>query len=331
MKQNKNELKNLKKCLKSYIENIYDSNIKNTLNLEINKLQKSISNSIKNSLNNLNSLNNFKDSIEHNLKDFMIESYEILGEYGWCFYYIEEINDTNYIKDMNMINYLKKLIKNPSIKNIEIDKIIAKNISKKKLLLIIKKSKSWLDEEDITKLKKALKYYKKKQYYDSATILLELIDAQNIKQELFDLKQGKYKEEFKTMQNNKENIDQGWNAFSIVFRNNFSMYFNNELLFGRKNKTKSKKILLDEFVKKTKYSMDIDVGYEVLSIAYPLFTFFDDISWKNYPNKPNTINRNWLMHGMYSYNDITKYDCIKLFLILYQLSHLFYKLKKDLF
>lgn len=108
MKQNRNELENLKKCLKTYIENTYDSNIKNTLNLEINKLQKSISNSIK------NSLNNFKNSIiqqDHNLKDFMIESYEILGEYGWCFYYIEEINDTNYIKNMNMINYLKKLEK----------------------------------------------------------------------------------------------------------------------------------------------------------------------------------------------------------------------------
>ena len=38
MKQNRNELENLKKCLKTYIENIYDSNIKNTLNLEINKL-----------------------------------------------------------------------------------------------------------------------------------------------------------------------------------------------------------------------------------------------------------------------------------------------------
>lgn len=51
--------------------------------------------------------------------------------------------------------------------------------------------------------------------------------------------------------------------------------------------------------------------------------------WKNYPNnKPEVINRHWLMHGMYDIEDITKADCIKLMLMLNQLSELYGTLEK---
>lgn len=65
--------------------------------------------------------------------------------------------------------------------------------------------------------------------------------------------------------------------------------------------------------------MDKNVGFEFLNIAYPLLIFFNDNDWKEYPNKPDIINRNWLMHGMCNYDDVTKSDCVKLFLLYYQL------------
>ena len=77
--------------------------------------------------------------------------------------------------------------------------------------------------------------------------------------------------------------------------------------------------------------MDYDIGFYFLCIAYPLLTLFKNYSWKehNKNNKPSVINRNWLMHGMYSIDDIDKFDCIKLFLILYQISNLYYKIKNN--
>lgn len=66
----------------------------------------------------------------------------------------------------------------------------------------------------------------------------------------------------------------------------------------------------------------------ILLLASCLIKFFEDSNWKNYPQKPEVINRHWLMHGMYDIDDITKSDCIKLLLMLNQLTDIYTKIKK---
>ena len=38
---------------------------------------------------------------------------------------------------------------------------------------------------------------------------------------------------------------------------------------------------------------------------------------------PSSINRHWLVHSMYDYDDIKRADCIKLFCILFQMVELY--------
>ena len=59
-----------------------------------------------------------------------------------------------------------------------------------------------------------------------------------------------------------------------------------------------------------------------------MLKFFDDSDWTDKKNGtiPSSVNRHWLAHNMYDYDDITRADCMKLFLLLYQIMELYCKL-----
>ena len=75
--------------------------------------------------------------------------------------------------------------------------------------------------------------FRARRYLESANLLASLIDAQNIKQELFDISHDKYIIDNYDSKNGKPNVSQGWRAFYIVFSNNFSVYFDGEKFNGR--------------------------------------------------------------------------------------------------
>lgn len=283
-----------------------------------------ISQNIAKFLNNDN-IKNILDSATNTL----VQNCAILGLYGWSYYFIDDI-DNEDITATTAPKYFKDFLDNTPQATIKsIDVYIGKKIKKKTLLDIILKTEFLLDDVDKVKLKNALKHYNARRYYDCSSLLLGMIDSQNIKQELYDLENNNYSELNKHQ--GIENVDQGWNAFVIVFRNHLLEYFNNKNFIGKNKNNKSKDEHFEEFVNNVKYDMDYDIGFYFLCIAYPLLTLFKDYSWKehNKNNKPSVINRNWLMHGMYSIDDIDKFDCIKLFLILYQISNLYYKIKNN--
>lgn len=313
-------------CINNLKKEIMSQNSKFIKN--INKMNNNLCDMLKFSIskyNIYNSLNiNQIKKILNGTKDIEIQNCAILGSYGWSYYFIEDIDDED-ITDMTFPKEWEK--SKHKIKTI--DKYIGRRISKQTLLNIISKTELLLDNDDLLKLKSALMHYNSKKYYDCCSLLLGMIDSQNIKQELYDYKNGYYST--LNIHNGEENIDQGWNAFAIVFRNHLMEYFNNEKFIGKNKNNKSKNEHFESFVNKVKYDMDNDIGFYFLCIAYPLLTLFNDCKWKEYinGNKPSVINRNWLMHGMYSISDIDRYDCIKLFLILYQISNLFYKIKNN--
>lgn len=271
----------------------------------------------------------FRKFWTNNVDDFrnlIIDNISILGKYGWCYLLIDEIMDDR-INDLEFPRQLKSSMENNEIDISYIDTYVMKAFTKNVIMSIVENTKLNLDEKDVVKLEKAMINYRARRYYDCASLLSGLIDSQSIKQELFDYKNEKYKPDING--NINKNIDQGWNAFAIVFRNNFSKYFNDQKFIGKNRNNKTKSDHFEEFVNDIKYDFtDIIITVQIINLAYCLLTFFGDSKWVNYPdNKPEIINRNWLMHGMYDIDDITKIDCVKLLLMLNQLSDLYSKLK----
>ena len=259
-------------------------------------------------------------------RNLIIDNISILGKYGWCYLLIDEIMDER-IYDLEFPRQLQSSMENNEIGISDIDKYVMKAFTKDVIMSVVENTKLNLDEKDVVKLEKAMINYRARRYYDCASLLSGLIDSQSIKQELFDYKNEKYKPDING--NINKNIDQGWNAFAIVFRNNFSKYFNDQKFIGKNRNNKTKSDHFEEFVNDIKYDFtDIIITVQIINLAYCLLTFFGDSKWVNYPNnKPKIINRNWLMHGMYDIDDITKIDCVKLLLMLNQLSDLYSKLK----
>lgn len=300
--------------------NLFENQFKKINEETLNLLQPGIFNPFEN-INIKTMLNSIKDT--------NVQNCAILGSYGWSYYFIDEIHNERIINPTAPKYFQDFLDNNPQATIKSVDCYIGKEIKKTILLNIILKTELLLDDTDKLKLKIALKHYNARRYYDCSSLLLGMIDSQNIKQELYDLEHNYYNELNKHQ--GIENVNQGWNAFVIVFRNHLLEYFNNEKLIGKNKNNKSKDENFNEFVNNVKYDMDNDVGFYFLCIAYPLLTLFQDYSWREYNknNKPSVINRNWLMHGMYSIDNIDKFDCMKLFLMLYQISNLYDKIKNN--
>lgn len=316
--------KSIKNYAKDVDFNVFKINISN---INIDKLYSSIIETLSSTIKQFETSmgETFEKDLYEQIKeqcnvmnDKMIKNYKILGSLGWGFYYIEEISNENKLMSITLPKKLKGYLDNEETTILEVDKFITNCLKKDNTLdAIINKIEKFLEEKDIVKLEGAIDNYNAKRYHECAELLMGLIDAQSIKHELFDKKHNNC--------NVNSNLKQGFDAFRIIFANNFKDYFNNK--FFSKNDRKNK---FENFIKDTKNDMDMIVGDEILCVMFPLETLFADNTWEDYPNKPKVINRNWLMHGMCDYDDINKYDCVKLFLMLYQLSHFFYKMRNGL-
>ena len=211
--------------------------------------------------------------------------------------------------------YLKEYLDDDaSIK--DIDAYITNYFTKKIIISIADRTALNLDEKDVKKFDQAMIDFRARRYLDCANLLASLIDSQSIKQELDDLKKERYGEF-------PDNITQGWQAFYIVFRNDLSKYFDGKVFVG-KGKKEKRENGFKEFMEEVKADLsDYETKIPILLLASCLIKFFEDSNWKNYPQKPEVINRHWLMHGMYDIDDITKSDCIKLLLMLNQLTDIY--------
>lgn len=262
----------------------------------------------------------FLKQADINLKENLILNLEILGDLEWCYLEIEGLEDSD-IFDLDFPSQLKEYLETHQQASIkDIDEYIAKRFKKETIEDITNRTIMNLDTNDTEKLNQAMIDYRAKRYLDCANLLASLIDAQSIKQELFDMKNNRYV-------GNIINVSQGWKAFFIVFHNSLSKYFENENFSGDSKKEKREN-KFNEFIQKIKPNLnEYQITLPILHLAYCLLKFFDDSDWKNYPQKPEVINRHWLMHGMYDMDDITKSDCIKLLLMLNQLANIYAKLR----
>lgn len=206
-----------------------------------------------------------------------------------------------------------------------IDRYIGKHFTREIITQIENETITCLDENDIEKLKMAMIDFRASRYLDSANILAGLIDSQSIKQELFDYDNKKYRDKF-IDKDKKPNISQGWRSFYHVFANNFSVYFDGEEFDCGKKRDER----FEEFIDKIKGKLpnDNEIVTSIVALSFCLFKYFEDTDWTCYPDFiPAVINRHWLMHGMYDIEDVTRNDCIKLLLMLNQISNLYSKLK----
>lgn len=287
---------------------------------------------VQNVLNNINStaeklcniftkdFKNFLNNVGIKIRESLFLELSILGELEWCYWGVEELEDSK-LWEMSP-TYLREYVdknKDASIK--DIDSYIAKYFSKKIIISIADRIVLNLDEKDIKKIEQAMIDFRARRYLDCANLLASLIDSQSIKQEMDDLKKGRYG-------GYPDNITQGWQAFYIVFRNDLSKYFDGKVFVG-KGKKETREKGFKEFMEEVKADLsDYETKLPILLLASCLIKFFEDSNWKNYPQKPEVINRHWLMHGMYDIDDITKSDCIKLLLMLNQLTDIYAKIKK---
>lgn len=272
----------------------------------------------------------FLAGIEDYYKEILIKNIAIFGELEWCCYNVPlkkkdiEITMKN-IDESSLQNAILNFIKNNKGATVkEIDEYISKQFTRKIVKNIELELEDYLCEQDRIKLHQAIIDYMAKRYFDCANILAGLIDSQSIKQNLLDIENGKYLPD----ENGNQNVSQGWRAFYIVFKNNYVDYFDGESFNGNSRK-ESREKGFDDFIKNVKPNMlnNYEITIPFLHLSFCLLKFFDDSNWKNYPNnKPQVINRHWLMHGMYDIEDISKADCLKLLLMLNQLSKLYWDL-----
>lgn len=253
------------------------------------------------------------------IRENLLFNLSVLGELEWCYLEIEELDDSELL-DLAP-SYLKEYLNDNEHSSIkDIDEYVTKFFTKKIINNITDRTIINLDTNDIRKLEQAMIDFRARRYLDCANLLASLIDSQSIKQELYDMKNGRYG-------GNPINVSQGWKAFFIVFRNDLSKYFDGKTFSGSGKKT-TRENGFKEFIEEVKSDLsDYKTKIPILLLASCLIKFFDDSNWENYPQKPEVINRHWLMHGMYDMDDITKSDCIKLLLMLNQLTSIYAKLR----
>ncbi len=247
-------------------------------------------------------------------KEIIVEN-EVLawGNIGWCLYGCaydapecvvpilgEVYNDNDSSKlDSEVMYYLQEFNAiNNSIENI----------------------KHNLSSDDTNKLNEALNDFGNKRYYNCANMLCGIIDSLSIKQCAKDIEAG--------IICNTHDASQGFNSFRKIIKNHFEGKIPS---LSTDDRVVDRRVELENRFKGHKFSL---FNYYEISALFNLIMcmvmLFYNTDFKDYnKNKPTIINRNWLAHGMYNLDDITETDCIKLILILDQLSRLYIKLNSS--
>lgn len=245
------------------------------------------------------------DEVSEVINEHMVFMMACWGEIGWC---LPEWKKRN----IKLGNVLADIKNNISIN--EIDEGLAECFKEREIesftILIQRKI---LDSE-YKKLDLAFELYLKQEYFASAVLLAGLIDSSSINQYL------------KT-NDSPPNVSQCWKCYGKVIQEKFAgTYFSGTFPFRETAKDDKRANATIEFFKSIKNEVCFDSKKKILiPLSFALLKFFDDCDWRDKQNGiiPSSINRHWLAHNMYDYDDITRADCIKLFCMLYQMVELY--------
>ncbi|MCH5194352.1 MAG: hypothetical protein J1F11_10345 [Oscillospiraceae bacterium] len=227
------------------------------------------------------------------------------GEIGWC---LPEWKK----QGIRLGKVLDDLKTNVSIT--KIDEGLSDCFAEREIEALTILIKRHLSNSEKRKLDLAFELYLKQAYFTSAVLLAGLIDSASINQVL-------------KSSANPQNVSQCWKCYGKVIQENFGgAYFTGTFPFNKSAKNDDRGNSTIEFFKSIKHDICFDNKKEILiPLSFALLKFFDDSDWQDKKNGeiPSSINRHWLAHNMYDYDDITRADCIKLFCMLYQITELY--------
>lgn len=279
-------------------------------------------------------LNEVSDKVTFNIKEEVFRDLEEMSKLGWCFLGIDFFNEVDIIYgDLTLTNMLINGVSaEMSIKekNEYICNTLLNDKFEGKFEDIFEWIKELLDEKDRQKLNIAIEDYQNGRWFSCANSLIQIIDSLSIKQEIVGIKNRDLDSYLLTNPNLVSK--QCWISFFRVFLSYFVPIICTEnLTKEEKNKMKERDIkIIVQNCKDNFQTLDVVKVLPILNLLACMITFFEDVSWENYTvDKPISINRHWLAHGMYNVDDIEKYDCIKLFLILYQLVSVYDRLNNE--
>lgn len=227
------------------------------------------------------------------------------GEIGWC---LPKWKERNIIVG-NVFSDLKN-----NVPITEIDEGLAECFNEREIEAITILTEKHLSDSEKRKLDLAFELYLKQEYFASAVVLAGLIDSASINQVL-------------KSSANPQNVSQCWKCFGKVIQEKFGgTYFDVEFPSNKSAQNDKRGEATIEFFKSIKHDVCFDNKKKILiPLSFALLKFFDDSDWQDKKNGtlPSSINRHWLAHNMYDYDDITRADCIKLFCMLYQIVELY--------
>ena len=245
------------------------------------------------------------DEISDTINEHMVFIFACWGEIGWCLPKWKE-------RDIELGKVLADLKNNISIK--EIDEGLSDCFKEKEIEAITILIQRHLSDFENKKLDIAFELYLKQEYFASAVLLAGLIDSTSINQ-------------FLKTNYSPANVSQCWKCYGKVIQENFGgKYFSGIFPSNLSAKNDKRANATIEFFKSIRHDVCFDNKKKILiPLSFALLKFFDDSDWcdKQKENIPSSINRHWLAHNMYEYNDITRADCIKLFCMLYQMVELY--------
>lgn len=231
--------------------------------------------------------------------------YACYGEIGWC---LPEYL-TKHIESHKIITDLENGVSIDAI-----DTKVADCFWEREVEAIALLTKRHLSASENSKLDIAFELYLKQKYFASAMLLAGLIDSTSINH-------------FLKTNPTPENVSQCWTCYGKIIQDNFGdKYFSSPFPYNKPAKNDERGKATIEFFKSIKYDVAIDDKKEILiPLSFALLKFFDNSDWQDKQNGiiPSSINRHWLAHGMYDYDDITRADCMKLFFMLYQIVELY--------
>ena len=252
---------------------------------------------------------NSLDNISKTLNEHMVFIMACWGELGWCLPKCKE----REIRPGKVLADLKN-----SVSIIKIDERIAELFREREIEAIVILTKEHFNDSEKNKLELAFDLYLRQEYFTSAVLLAGLIDSTSINQ-------------FLKTHSNPINVSQCWKCYGIVIQEYYGgRYFSGEFPYNQSAKNDKRANATIEFFKTIKHNDCFDNEKRILiPLSFSLLKFFDDSDWKDKQEGfiPSSINRHWLVHSMYDYDDIRRADCIKLFCILFQMIELYSMLK----
>lgn len=249
---------------------------------------------------------NIADLLDKQMTDWhneeFIQQAIIYGQYGWALY-------DNTVRE-KFLDPLAIAMRTKSC-NQDVDYAISSLFTNYDLFVMQKELTSLFagDKDSIKKSKVAIRLFRKKRYYESAMILFGLLDSHSIK----------------ILKNEQcKNTKQGLRSMSKVLKLKFGHAIGMTLSDGPNQPSAMKELFdkLPEYVSTENINNDFIV-YEIINLAYSFKTLFNDCDWESSDILPASINRNYLMHGMYKYDDIERYDCIKIMFLLRKLLQVY--------